>query len=254
MRYSLLPFPSLNEAGGPDIREQLRVRRSMGSSVERRGGNLEILEYLVPVLQGLPWDIRVDQCYEQGGEVRLAVVAMNLGRDVKEGDRVNAGLYVESVEGDRCEARACERVYRVVCRNGSMVECEKGQSAVLEVRDPHWEQKLAGVVGRSFMADGLDVDLARFRATVRQMLMTPYELLCNLVAQRIISEDEQVRIQREFDTAGDCTLYGLINAVTCVARRLRDFDDWRRSFDLERLGGEILRGDHRAAVADPVVT
>jgi hypothetical protein len=44
----------------------------------------------------------------------------------------------------------------------------------------------------------------------------------------------------------------LINAVTRIAGRCRDFDDWKRAVELERLGGEILRGDHQVPVLDAV--
>jgi hypothetical protein len=108
------------------------------------------------------------------------------------------------------------------------------------------------VVESSFSAQGLDRDTARFRTAMAQMLTTPYELLCNLVAQGYISDDEQSAIQAEFDEVGDFTLYGLINAVTRIAGQCRDSDDWKRAVELERLGGEVLRGDHQPPVFDPV--
>ncbi len=255
MQYSLFPFASLKGAGGPDICEQLRIRRAERKSSGGSLGNLEILEELVTRLRELPWEIRVDHCEESGGELWLAVVAHDLGRDIAKGDRVNAGLCLRNSESGQGQTVACERVFRVACENGALVECEHGQSVVIRSQGrpaPQWKQKLSAVVARCFDADGLDVDLARFRATLREMLMAPYELLCSLVAQRIISEEEQVEIQHEFDEVGDYTMYGLINAVTSVARHLRDFESWKRSFELERLGGAILRGDHQPPVMDPV--
>ncbi|MBW3597628.1 MAG: hypothetical protein KY475_10170 [Planctomycetes bacterium] len=204
------------------------------------------------LLRDLPQDIRVDHCCEDDGELRLAVTAVDLGGDVEKGDRLNAGFYLTHSDAGPPEVLACERVYRVACENGYLIECEKGQGTVVSAEDSQWREKIATVVSRSFSTAGLDEDPARFRATVRQMLTTPYELLCNLVAQGIISEDEQCDIQCEFDRAGDWTLYGLINAVTSVARRLREDDGWKRSFELERLGGEILRGDHQPPVLAPV--
>ncbi len=250
MRYSLFPFASLREAGGPDLCEQLRVREPVALSA---GGitNLDLLEEVVGLLRDVPWEVHIDHCDEDGGDLRLAAVAPLLGRDVEKGDRVQAGFFIQNSESGALRPLACARVYRVVCENGYMIECEQGQAVTLVGR-ADWRPALAGVVARSFAADGLDRDVARFRATTAQMLTTPYEMLCNLVAQGFLSEDEQSDVQGEFDAVGDYTLYGLINAVTRIAGRCRDFDDWKRAVELERLGGGILGGEHQPPVLDAV--
>jgi hypothetical protein len=254
MQYSLLPFRSLKNAGGPDLREQLRLRKANGRGPVAVIDNLELLTAVVELLRDVPWDVRIDHCFESEGELRLAVVATDLGRDVDAGDMVKAGFYLANSESRRFETVACERLHRVVCANGQMVECEEGQATVLSASpeaDAPWQERLAQVIARSFNAEGFDRDAARLRATTRQMLMTPFEMLCHLVASNIITEEEHCDIQRDFDAAGDFTLYGLINAVTSVARRLRDDDAWTRAFNLERLGGEILRGDHQPPILAP---
>ena len=250
MRYSLFPFASLREAGGPDLREQLRVRGPAGVSASGIT-NVELLEELVDLLRGVPWQVQIDYCDEDGGDLRLAAVAPLLGRDVEKGDRVQAGFFLQNSESGAFQPLASERVYRVVCENGYMIECEPGQATAL-AGQADWRPGLARVVDRSFAADGLDRDVARFRAATAQMLMTPYELLCNLVAQGFLSEDEQSAVQGEFDEVGDYTLYGLINAVTRVAGRCRDSDDWKRAVELERLGGGILGGEHQPPVLEAV--
>ena len=95
-------------------------------------------------------------------------------------------------------------------------------------------------------------ELSEAEKAATRMLTTPYETLCNLVAEGYLSEDEQSEVQAEFDAVGDATLYGLINAVTRIAGRCRDFDDWKRAVELERLGGGILGGEHQPPVLDAV--
>jgi hypothetical protein len=251
MQYALFPFPSLREAGGGDIRSALR-RRGMKSSAPIRGiSNIELLEHLVERLRELPWEVAVDYCHEALGDLRLAVVAKGLGRNVEVRDVVQAGFCLENSETMTFKPFAATRVFRVACENGYLVETEQGQSAVLST-GADWRTAVAQVVDKSFSAEGLDRDAAHFRAAMAQMLMTPYELLCNLVAQGYISDEEQSAIQAEFDEVGDFTLYGLINAVTRIAGQCRDSDDWKRAVELERLGGEVLRGDHQPPVFDPV--
>jgi hypothetical protein len=258
MNHSLMPFLSVKDAGGSDIRTVLRERGSTAGGTNIR--NLDLLDALVEELQSLPWQIRVDHCHEQDGDLHLAVLATDLGRNLDVGDCVNAGFFMQNSERGSFATIACERVFRVACQNGALVECETTQSLQItpskhiNLADgrQRWQTKLPEVIARSFSAEGLDIDLARFRATIEQLLVTPYELLCNLEAQGLISADEQSSIQAFFDDAADFSLYGLINAVTQVAHRLRQSDSWTRAFEIERLGGEILRGDHSLPAWDRV--
>ncbi|HEX2475601.1 MAG TPA: DUF932 domain-containing protein [Lacipirellulaceae bacterium] len=208
--------------------------------------NLALLDEVVEELRSLPWQFHVDHCREHDGDLHVAVFASDLGRNLELGDRVHAGFFLQNSEKGAFATLACERLFRVACENGALIECEKGQSLEISSsgRPREWKTQLQTVIARSFSADGLDLDLARFHATTQQMLLTPYELLCNLVAQQLIDADEQSQIQAAFDDAADFTMYGLINAVTQVAHRHRKSDAWIRAFQLERLGGEILRGDH----------
>ena len=251
MQYALFPFPSLRDAGGADIRSALRQRRPGTLAAVRGIRNIELLDDVVDRLRELPWEIGVDHCHEASGDLRLAVVAKGLGRDVDVGDVVQTGFYLENSEGLTFEPFAATRVFRVACENGYVVEAEQGRLVILSA-GADWRMAVAQVVDRSFSAEGLDRDLAHFRAAMTQLLTTPYELLCNLVAQGYISDEEQSDIQAEFDDVSDFTLYGLINAVTRVAGRCRDSDDWKRAVELERLGGEVLRGDHQPPVFEPV--
>jgi hypothetical protein len=248
MQYSLMPFASMKGAGGADIRWALRGRGKGQGGI----GNLALLDELVEGLRELPWRFAVDHCEEERGDLHVAVVAQDLARELDVGDTVHAGFYLQNSESGAYSTLACERVFRVVCSNGALVECEKGQTMEIGfgMEDGGWQEKLRTVLARSFSAEGLDVDLARFRATTQQMLFTSYEMLCNLVAQRLITVDEQLEIDKAFRKAADYTMYGLINAVTQVAHRLRASDAWVRAFEIERLGGEILRGDHNMPVGE----
>ncbi len=152
------------------------------------------------------------------------------------------------------------RIFRLACRNGALADAVEGQRLVLPRRiergqpDPYptWQARLAEVVERAFDGGSVDEETKRFRATTDEMLASPYEFLLNLVAQGLITEEEQSLIQRAFDDAGDSSLYGLVNAVTSIAHRHRYAAQWTRAFAVERLGGEIARGDHQPPVGSPV--
>ena len=67
----------------------------------------------------------------------------------------------------------------------------------------------------------------------------------------MITEDEQVSIQRQFDRARDPTQFGLVNAITHCSHAHRGNARWSRAFELEWLGGEVMRGDHQPPSAVP---
>jgi hypothetical protein len=257
MDYSLLPFPTLSTdpeyAGRADIRQALKARNRKVASTAI--DNVELLDHVVECLRDLPWRFFVDHCREHDGLLYVAVMAMDLGRNLDVDDRVNAGFFLQNSESSDVETVACSRIYRVACENGALIECEQGQSSTIASSDSKpadWKDPIRAVINRSFDGEGIDKDVARFRATTQVMIITPYELLCHLSAQGLIDDDEQSDIQTAFDEAADFTMYGFINAVTQTAHRLRSNDRWARAFHIERLGGEILRGDHNLPALDPV--
>ena len=247
MQYGFLPFASSRGAGGQDIRDTLRSRGRRSLFNRPRISNLALLDLVAVHLEAVPHQILVDFCTENDGDLHLAVYSPNLGRDVVDGDRISAGFFVANSETCQYDTTVCERLYRKACVNGALVECERTQTMVIGRRERArgWQKTVPEIIGRAFDNDGVDADIARFRKTIDEVVSTPYEMLCNLVAQHLITEEEQSEITAAFNREGDWTMYGLINAITSISHRLRKHDDWVRSLHMERLGGQIIRGDHR---------
>ena len=247
MQYGFLPFATTRDAGGHDIRDALRSRQKPSFWKRPRISNLGLLDLVAEHLQSLPYKILVDFCTENDGDLHLAVYSPGVGHDIEDGDRVNAGFFVANSESCRFDTTICERIYRMACVNGALVECERTQTLVIGSRDNvrGWDRKVPEIVRRAFENNGVGADIALFRKTTEEMIATPYEILCNLVAQCLITEEEQSLITAAFNDAADLTLYGVINAITNTSHRLRENDDWVRSVHMERLGGQIIRGDHR---------
>lgn len=259
MNYSLAPFPSdpqaVREPGGPlpDIRGAIasRPRPDCGRAI----ANADLLDTLVDALRDITSPFYVTHCHEARGDLHLSIAAAVGGHAVTAGDEIRGGLFVRNSQTRRFETLICTRLYRVVCANGALIECDKEQSFTVPAADAppkDWRSQVKQVVERSFDEQALKLDFRRFEATANQMLVTPYEFLCHLAAQDLIAEDEQSQIQAIFDDNADFTLYGLINAVTQSAHEHRASDDWVRAFQIERLAGEILRGDHSLPAFDAV--
>ena len=73
-------------------------------------------------------------------------------------------------------------------------------------------------------------------ATTREIPWTVFHLLLRSSLRRTISTTPQEEILRRFRDAGDRTAFGLMNAVTSVAR---DQDDPEVRWQLEELGGGV---------------
>lgn len=247
MQYGFLPFLTTRGAGGRDIRDALRSRKPSWFAKRPRISNLEVLDIVAEQLENLPYRIHVDFCTERNGDLHLAVFSPDLGQDIQDGDRVQAGVFLANSETSRFDTTICERLFRLACVNGALVECERTQTCIIGTtgRVGNWKRSVREIVCRSFDNDGVDADLALFRKTTTEVVASPYEILCNLVAQQLITPAEQSDINAAFAEGGDPTMYGLINAITSISHRLRANDDWLRSLHMERLGGQVLRGDHR---------
>jgi hypothetical protein len=206
--------------------------------------NPDLLGVLLRALAKVRVEVKVEECVEQDGDLTLTLVAPELAREVGAGDMVYGGLYLASSETSLLDTEACARIFRVACANGAIVDHGEGRRMVLaktgECGD--WARRLEQVVAKSFEGGTMDEEAARLRRTLDEMLASPYELLVNLRAQGLVTDEEQARIQTEFRRADDLTLHGFINAVTRVAHV--HFRAGGRRFDLERLAGEILGGDH----------
>src|SRR5262249_28008632 len=202
MNFSLAPFPSDPQAelesGGllPDIRAALASRGRIAGS--HAIANADLLDALVDALRNLTAPFYVTHCHEAGGDLHLSIAAAVGGRRVSPGDEIRGGLFIRNSESRRFETLLCTRLYRVVCANGALMECEKEQAfPVAAAASPptDWPQHLHRVVRRSFDERALKLDFRRLKATARQMLVTPYEFLCHLAARQVITVDEQSEIQ-----------------------------------------------------------
>jgi len=132
-------------------------------------------------------------------------------------------------------------------RYGALVECERAQTLVIGSRDSarDWNRKVPEIICRAFDNDGVGADITLFRKTTEEMIATPYEILCNLVAQRLITEEEQSVITAAFNEAADLTLYGVITQLQALPIACVKTTIGSGRYIWNRLGGQIIRGDHR---------
>jgi len=210
----------------------------------------ELLGTVVDALAGTGVDVSVDHCRLRHGEWMLSLVAPGLKGEVGAGDYFYGGLHLTTSPAR--DTDICTRIYRLLCRNGALADMTEARRFVMPRMVPHggidpytqWSDRVASVVAVSFRGVSVDEDAQRLRRLLAELLTNPYEHLCHLRAQGLITAEEQVSIQREFNRAHDQSMYGLVNAITSIAHGHRSRDEWQRAMAMERLGGEVMRGDH----------
>jgi len=229
---------------------------------ETRGpDHLELLDVVLRTVRAIGVGPRVDHCDEEDGDLHLTLYCPGVARELRPGDWFYGGFYLANTETGQADTEASVRIFRLVCQNGAIIDAAEGQRleiprierGVAAPPPPEWPAKLQRVVERSFDGGVVDENAGRFESAYREALATPYEFLLNLIAQGLIAEAERDRIQRAFADEGEESMFGLINAVTRLAHAHRAGGEWSRAFQVERLGGEILRGDHRPPVLEPVL-
>lgn len=238
--------------------ERQRVRAVFPAEVQLVD-NLDLVSQTIEALESVPQTVKIDRCHCRGGDLFLSLVAPKLKRPVKRGDLICGGFYLANSETDLCDTEAGERVFRMVCSNGAIIEVQQGQKMIVERRPVggisrdfcDWPVELKAVVRRSFDAECFGDDVAQFASTM-SIATGATEPLLHLAAQGLIDEEELPGIEAAFNRAGDQTVFGLVNAITQAAHALRDGDNWRQALEMERLGGEIIRGDHLPPSLVPV--
>jgi hypothetical protein len=182
----------------------------------------------------------VSDAFDRGGRLFLRAL-LPMTDEVRPGDSVDGGIAVRVVEQT---IEVCPYLFREVCRNGAIMP------HVTEVQ----HVRRVGFAAPSEAIEAVDEELREavracaapeaFAKAARQvrsaaateLLSEMVQLLLFSSQQRAISADLREEIMHRFLGAADHSVFGLMNAVTSVARDQEDPDArWR----LEELGGGV---------------
>lgn len=204
----------------PDLLEALPAESPDRAWVERTAEVLEARHRRSPRLALL----RCEWVRDGDGFVAISACDGGLARAVRTGDSVSAG-FVAIRDGDGL--RVLPRIYRKACANGAVVFVGEESDALAGAGD------VAEAVEACFGKPALEGTVGRLRRAARTPVPSPAALL---VRARVAGEAAE--ILAAFETAGDRTAWGLINAATAAARGESDF---RRRVERERDAERILR-------------
>jgi len=178
---------------------------------------------------------KVMETFHQGGRLFSRSI-LALAEDVRPGDRVNGGVALKAKED---QVWLHPYTFRQVCRNGAIAAHTLGTESLLGLADLEPAAALQSI--RSAIGDCCRVEV--FNAAVRQM-RTAAEIEADLalamlpIVDRLQGLGPQIftQILSRFFEGGDQSQFGLMQAVTSVARDTADPD---QRWDLEELGGAI---------------
>jgi len=162
---------------------------------------------------------------------------LDLTGEVKAGDKVQGGV---GLWANASEIMALPYILRQVCVNGAVLPMAIGRE-VIRRRDNHPDPLplLRTAIRYCAEPDNFHLAAERMRQAGQQR-GSDFESVMHLLLGRLFRGQQferQREIHQRFLQEGDSSLFGLVNAVTALARDTKDPGDrWR----LQQLGGQLL--------------
>ena len=240
-----------------------RLVRTLGSTARaflsnryRCIDNFGIAEAVLPILMQME-GARFESCEITESRMYLKVVNPRLEAEVSPGDIVQAGVIISNSEVGLGSVSIEPLVYRLVCKNGMVVnDAQTRRNHVGRVNNTEenillYSDETLAADDHAFVLKIQDtvraaVEEARFSHVVG-MMQSAKEVRMNTadipgivkVASREfrITDEESTGVLQRLIEENDLTLYGLSNAVT---RHSQDVESYDRATELENIGYNIL--------------
>ncbi len=240
-----------------------RMLRTMGGTARailskryKRIDNMEVATAVLPILSEIE-GARFESCQITESRMYMKVVNERLTAEVSPGDIVQAGIIISNSEIGMGAVNIQPLVYRLVCRNGMIVNdtgTRRNHIGRVNETDENFtlysEQTLAAD-DKAFMLKVKDtvkaiVEETRFAQVVGRMqeakraVMDTHDVpsIVRLTSRDFkITESESTGVLQHLIEGKDLTLYGLSNAIT---RYSQDVENYDRATELESIGYNVL--------------
>ena len=243
------------------IRPEERLVRTLDGSVRavlsnryQRRDNADLVNHILPIIGEIP-DVTFPSVEITEDRLYLKFVAPRLMGEVKPGDIVQAGGVVSNSEVGLGAVMIATMFFRLVCRNGAIVEVnarkyhvgrqvdteeavELFQDETLKLDDAAYWAKVADVMRNAVSETNFNRLLVKMRAAAESPAMPlPAEGVKELANRYQFTEPETNSILHHLTLGGDLTRWGMLNAIT---RASQDVESYDRATELESIGGSIL--------------
>jgi hypothetical protein len=183
----------------------------------------------------------------------LKAIDKTLVASIRDGDIVCGGLIIRNSEVGASALRVEPFMLRKVCSNGLILERSLKKihlgRQTMEVGEIDWSEETRELEDRALWSKVRDIIRATFdkrifqswverlRESTKVEIEKPIEAVNNIVGHLGLTEEQKQRLLMHFS---EPTKYGLINAITNLARKLKDVEEQIR---LEEFGGKILASE-----------
>jgi len=230
--------------------------RAVLSDSYRPLDNLDLAEAVMPQLIGLEAKVMSSEVTES--RFYLKAVTERVSGDVRLGDTLQAGLVVSNSEIGQGSLRLEALDYRLVCLNGMIREASVRQAhlgrgsradAIEDAReffksetrladDRAFFLKVRDAVGSMFDAQRFQARLEEYRKADEKEVTGEPEAVVELVSRRFgFNDGERSSVLKHFIKSDMPSAWGLANAITRAAQDVESYD---RSYELEKLGGDVI--------------
>ena len=229
--------------------------RAFLSDRYRRLDNIQLAEFVLPVLQEWGNDLKIVSAELTEKRMYIKAINQKIELEVKPGDAVQAGICISNSEIGLGSLSVEPLVYRLVCKNGMIAQDRSTKkyhvgSAADDSAFQLFSDETLKADDKAFFLKVRDtvksaVEIAQFSQIVQQLKDAtqqpiegnPVKTVEVLADDFHYSQEESSGILNHLIRGGDLTAYGLSNAIT---RTSQDLDDYDRATDLERDGSRIL--------------
>ena len=197
-------------------------------------------------------DITEDRFY-------LKAVTERISGEVKQGDRIQAGIVVSNSEVGRGRLSIQEMDYRLVCTNGMIrahvvKKTHLGRSGfaddALEDAREFFRDETRMLEDKAFFHKLQDAASAMFdegrfmerlheysNAAQQQIEADPVETVQEIGKRMKLNDSETSGVLKHLITGGDLSKWGAANAIT---RYSQDVESYDRATELEAIGGDVI--------------
>lgn len=239
--------------------------RAFLSDRYRRLDNHELARVVLPILQEIGPDVRVESCALTEKRMYIKAVTPRITGQVKVGEEVCAGVFISNSEVGDGRLRVEPFIYTLACTNGMVLPKQLGESLrrihvgrrvdsdeesyrvfrdeTLQADDTAFFMAVADVVRAA-------VDEVRFREVIEVMRAAAAGKALESVTLGVerlataegLNDGEKDSVLTHLAGGGDLSRWGVLSAVT---RASQDVDSYDRATELEELGGAILAYSNR---------
>jgi len=231
--------------------------RAFLSDRYQRIDHADVLGIILPVLGEMP-DLQVRSLAVTERRLYVRVTTPRVQGEVAKGDVVEAGLEITNSEIGLGALAVTPLVLRLVCLNGlvlpdrklrqqhvgAQTRLDEGEvykmltDEALKADDHAFLLKVRDVVRGALSEATFQPVLERMRSAAGEPITGDPVKAVEAVGKVLsLTDGERVNVLRHLVTGGALSRWGLVNAVT---RAAQDTEDYDRSVEMERGGGQVL--------------